>query len=154
MPPYAVAVEISRIVAGIGDGHTRLTLPVDPNARFFTGHTPTPMPSDPALRFHHFPVRFFWYDDGLFVVAAERRELIGRRVLRLGDLNADEALRAAESIVSADNEMGRRLGAADALAVPEVLQALGIAPVIELDGMKVTLDPVPFGASTPWLPKA
>src|SRR4051794_31013543 len=34
MPPAAVAVEISRIVAMIGDGHTRLTLPVDPKAGF------------------------------------------------------------------------------------------------------------------------
>src|SRR5262245_37322695 len=76
MPPAAVAVEISRIVAMIGDGHTRLTLPVDPNAGFFAGHTPTPMPSDPALHFHQFPVRFFWYDDGLYVRAATRTELV------------------------------------------------------------------------------
>ena len=50
LPPNAVVAEIARIVASIGDGHTRLTLPVDPNAGFFSGHTPTKLPDDPALR--------------------------------------------------------------------------------------------------------
>ena len=129
MAPAAVALEIARIVAMIGDGHTRLTLPVPENAGFFTGHTPTPMPSDPHLRFHQFNARFFWYEDGLYVRAATRPEWVGKRV------GAWELLTAAVApYVSADNEMGRRQAVADALAIPEVWQALGIAPMIGLEG--------------------
>jgi hypothetical protein len=150
-----VAVEISRIVAMIGDGHTRLTLPVDPNAGFFTGHTPTPVPPDPALHFHHFPVRFYWHQEGLFVLAAAEQTIVGWRVLRIGDRTAEEAMAAAGEIVSADNAMGRRLAAADALAVPEVLQALSIAPRLTLEGTDVglPLEPIKFGEAAPWLPK-
>lgn len=137
-----------------GDGHTRLTLPVDPNAGFFTGHTPTPMPADPALRFRHMPVRYFAYDDGLFITAAARPELAGKRVLRLGALSAEEAMKAAMAVVEGDNEMGRRMNAANALAVFEVLEALGIGTEVTLEGGEtVTLEPVPFGEPAPWLPK-
>src|SRR3954452_1085159 len=52
LPPHLVVAEIARIVASIGDGHTRLTIPVDPNAGFFLGHTTTPLPADDTLRFH------------------------------------------------------------------------------------------------------
>jgi hypothetical protein len=146
MPPAAVAVEISRIVAMIGDGHTRLTLPVDANAGFFSGHTPTPMPPDPALHFHQFPIRFYWYDDGLYVRAAVRKELVGRRVL-----GSEQLTGAVAPIVAADNESGRRVAVADALAVPEVWQALGIAPKITLEGgTEVALEPI----DAAWTPKA
>ena len=137
MPPAAVAIEISRIVAMIGDGHTRLTLPVPENAGFFTGHTPTPMPPDPALHFHQFPLRFFWYDDGLYVSAATRPELVGRRVI-----DGDRLTSAVAPIVAADNDSGRRQAVADALAVPEVWQALGLEPRIRLQGgEEVALQP-------------
>src|SRR5947209_11736643 len=91
LPPHLVAAEIARIIASIGDGHTRLTIPVDPNAGFFSGHTTTPLPADDALRFHPLPVRFYRFADGLFVTAAQNPALRGGRVLRLGTMNADEA---------------------------------------------------------------
>jgi len=48
LPPHVVVARIAKIVASIGDGHTRLTLPVDPNSGFFLGHTTTPLPADDA----------------------------------------------------------------------------------------------------------
>jgi hypothetical protein len=145
MAPAAVAIEISRLVAMIGDGHTRLTLPVPEKAGFFTGHTPTPMPPDPALHFHQFPVRFFWYDDGLYVSAATRAELVGRRVV-----DGERLTGAVAPIVAADNDSGRRQAVADALAIPEVWQALGLEPKIKLNGgEEIALEPT----DAAWAPK-
>ena len=40
-----IIVELTRIVAAVEDGHTRLTLPLDPEAGFFRGHSSTPEPA-------------------------------------------------------------------------------------------------------------
>src|SRR5947208_11308013 len=101
LPPHFVAAEIARIVASIGDGHTRLTLPVDPNAGFFSGHTPTKLPDDPALRFHHLPVRFAWFADGLVITSAANRSLIGHRVSRIGTKSVEEAVKAMDPLAAA-----------------------------------------------------
>src|SRR3954452_24267611 len=118
LPPHVVVAEIARLVASIGDGHTRLTIPVDPNAGFFLGHTTTPLPADDALRFRPLPVRFYRYADGLFITAAEDAALRGRRLIRLGTMSADEAMAAMMPFVSADNDSGRNLGVAETLAMP------------------------------------
>jgi hypothetical protein len=158
LPPHVVVAEIARIVASIGDGHTRLTIPVDPNSGFFLGHTTTPLPADDALRFHPLPLRFYRYADGLFVTAAENVALRGRRVLRLGTMTADEAITAMMPFVSADNDSGRNLGVAEMLAMPEMLHAAGItsgAKSLEIvtAGGALTLIAPPFGTAVPWLAK-
>jgi len=158
LPPHVVVAEIARIVASIGDGHTRLTIPVDPSSGFFLGHTTTPLPADDALRFHPLPVRFYRHADGLFVTAAENAFLRGRRVLRLGTMTADEAIAAMLPFVSADNDSGRNLGVAEMLAIPEMLHAAGItvdAKSVEIvtDGGTYTLVAAPFGTAAPWVAK-
>jgi len=158
LAPHVVVAEIAKIVASIGDGHTRLTLPVAPNSGFFLGHTTTPLPADDALRFHPLPVRFFRYADGLFVIDAANAALRGKRVLRLGTMTADEAIAAMLSFVSTDNDSGRNLGVAEMLAIPEMLHAAGITAdarraEIVTEGASVTLTPPPFGTPAPWLPK-
>jgi peptidase S41-like protein len=155
LPPHLVAAEIARIVASLGDGHTRLTIPVDPNAGFFSGHTPTKLPDDPALRFHHLPVRFAWFADGLVITSAANKNLIGHRVARIGTKSVDEAVKAMAPLAAADNDGMRRMVIADFLAIPELLNAAGIAPStdrVTVDG--VVLDAVPFGAEVPWLAKS
>jgi hypothetical protein len=156
LKPYEVMAELSRIVAMIGDGHTRLTLPIDPKAGFFTGHTPTPLPSDPALRARHLPVRFFWFDDGLFIRDAADRQLIGAKVLRIGSDDVAIALEKMKPYVSADNETMKRMVVADYLAMPEMIAGAGIAPAVDridivTDKGAVTLEPIPFGSPAPWL---
>jgi hypothetical protein len=158
LPPHVVVAEIAKIVASIGDGHTRLTMPVAPNSGFFLGHTTTPLPADDALRFHPLPVRFYRYADGLFITHAKNAALRGKRVSRLGTMSADEAFAAMIPFVSADNDSGRNLGIAEMLAIPEMLHAAGItanAKSVEIvtDGASFTLTPPPFGTPAPWLPK-
>jgi hypothetical protein len=137
LPPHVVTAEIAKIAASIGDGHTRLTLPAD---------------------FRHLPVRFTWFGDGLFVTSAEKKSLIGRKIVRIGLLPVDDALKAMAPFAAADNEVMRRLVVADLLAVPEMLHAAGIAASpdrvdLVVDNAKVTLEAIPFGADAPWLPK-
>ena len=158
LQPYAVVAELSRIMATLRDGHTRLTIPVDPNAGFFLGHTPTPEPKEPALRLRHLPVRFYWYDDGLFVRDAADERLIGAKITGIGATDVAVALEKMSRYVSADNEWQKRLLVADYLVLPEFLAASGIATspeAVELrtDKATVTLDAIPYGTPAPWLDK-
>ncbi|HSP13597.1 MAG TPA: hypothetical protein VLV78_02465 [Thermoanaerobaculia bacterium] len=156
MKPYEVVAEIARIVGLVGDGHTRLTLPIDPNAGFFIGHSPTPLPADPALRVRHLPVRFFWFEDGVFIRDAAERKWIGAKVLRIGNDDIETAMRKMTPYVSADNDMQRRLNVADDLSMPEMIAAAGIAPTPEridlvTDRGALALEPIAFGSPAPWL---
>jgi hypothetical protein len=158
MKAFEIIAEIARIVALVGDGHTRLTLPIDPNAGFFTGHSPTPLPADPELRVRHLPVRFFWFEDGVFIRDAADGAWIGAKLLRIGNDDIDTALRKMTPYVSADNDMQRRLNVADDLAMPEMIAAAGIASTPEridvvTDRGTIALEPIAFGAPVPWLKK-
>jgi len=155
MAPHLVAAEMARIVASIGDGHTRLTIPVDPTAGFFSGHTTTKIPDDPDLHFRHLPVRFTWFSDGVFVTSAANRDLVGKRVTHIGSMTIDDAINAMAPLASADNDAMRRGVITDLLVVPELLHATKIAPSADRVNVNgVTLDAVPFGAAVPWLEKS
>src|SRR5262245_31744195 len=60
---HQVIVELARIVALIGDGHSRLDLSDGPN-----------------VGFRRYPLRLYLYSDGLFVQAAEDAQAVGARV--------------------------------------------------------------------------
>src|SRR5262245_47903041 len=68
---HEITVELARILAMVGDGHTRLTLPFDPGAGFFTGHTSTAAPRIPGLVFRHYPIRLGWFADTLWVIRTD-----------------------------------------------------------------------------------
>jgi tetratricopeptide (TPR) repeat protein len=104
-----IIVGLMRIVAMAKDGHTG----VFPHAFFRTGV---------------YPLRFYLYRDGLFVKKAspEYGEAVGARVVRIGNSTAEDAVRIAGQIVSADNEMGAKENAPLLLAIPEILAGLKI----------------------------
>ena len=109
---HQIIVELARIAASIGDGHTNVA--------------PT---RDPKVGFRALPVKLYLFKDGLFVRAAERghAELLGARVVKIGDLAVEEAINRAREIIGRDNEMGVRFFAPHLLAMPEVLHALGLS---------------------------
>ena len=119
MQPHEVIVEMARIVATLGDGHTRLTLPLDPSLGFIQGHAPTAKPKDPSLMFTAIPLRFDVRSDGLFTTD-------GRRVLRIGNMSAAEAIEAVTPVAHGDNEWQKKEVVAGYLALPEVLAARGV----------------------------
>lgn len=158
-----IAVAIAELVAGVGDGHTRLTLPVDPAAGFFGGHSSTPDPKVEALKFHQLPIRLYLYEDGLYVrrVGRAYARAAGARVLRIGGMSADDAMRAVRPVVQRDNETQIANLLPDFLVVPEVLAARGVtrdpaAATFEVETpagrrMRLELSAVPLGGAVDWV---
>lgn len=110
---HEIILEMARIVALAGDGHTNIY--------------PT---RDAAVGFRTLPVALYLFRDGLYVRAAHRihADLAGAKVVRIGDATVDEAYGRVRPYVGRDNEMGIRFFAPHLLAIPEVLHAAGLAP--------------------------
>ncbi|MEO8578073.1 MAG: S41 family peptidase [Gemmatimonadales bacterium] len=108
---HQVIVELQRVAAMIGDGHSN----VGPWR-------------DSVIAFHSLPIALYWFEDGLIVRAADsaRANLIGARVVEIGDMPIDSAIALVRPLVSHDNEMGIRAFMPFFLAMPEILHATGI----------------------------
>ena len=74
-----------------------------------------------------FQIRFYLFEDGIFVTAAaaEYKDLIGKQVLRIGNFSAAEAAKMGASVKGADNEFGQKEGI-QYLVNAVVIHALGI----------------------------
>ncbi len=129
---HEIVVELMRLVASVGDGHTHMGLG-----------------QDPKLAFRRYPVRLYFFRDGLFVrgAAPEHARLAGARVLKIGNATADEAYRAVLAVTPRDNEMGARMVAPFLLVTPEVLHALRLVEdmerarfVFEVEGKPVEVE--------------
>lgn len=107
-----VIVGMMRIVAMIGDGHTR----IDPR-------------KDERFRFPSLPLKLYLFEDGLYVRAAapQQAALVGARVEAIGGVPVEEAIRRAGEISSRDNAMGPRLFVPLYLAMPDILHALDLS---------------------------
>jgi tetratricopeptide (TPR) repeat protein len=132
-----IIVEMARIVAMVGDGHTNLY--------------PT---RDPKVGFRALPVKLYFFKDGLFVRAAEKEQaaLVGARVVKIGDLTAEQAYSKVRDLIGRDNEMDVLFFAPHLLVMPEVLQALGMSSstenvrlAIEKNGKQQTVELRPSG---------
>ncbi len=133
---HQVIVELARIVALVGDGHTNIA--------------PT---RDSAIGFRTLPVKLYLFRDGLFIRAADRQHgnLAGAKVIRIGQATPEEAYRRVRALIGQDNEMDARFFAPFLLAMPEVLHALHLSTerdsaefVVERSGRqwKVRLGPL------------
>jgi tetratricopeptide (TPR) repeat protein len=134
---HQIIVELARIAASVGDGHTNVA--------------PT---RDPKIGFRAYPLKLYLFKDGLHVRAAAREHaaLVGARVVRIGDAPVERAYDAVREIVGRDNEMNVKFFAPSLLAMPEVLHALGLvadmeaAPfTFERDGRRWTASLRPAG---------
>ena len=107
---HEIIIELSRLVAMIGDGHTELWL----------GHD--------AIGFRQYPLRVYLFEDDLYLQAAESRyaDFVGKQVVRIGNCSATEALKKVGKVLARDNEMYLKAYTPRYLIVPEVLNALGI----------------------------
>jgi hypothetical protein len=110
---HTIILEMARIVALAGDGHTNIY--------------PT---RDGAIGFRSLPVALYLFRDGLYVRAAHRihADLAGARVLRIGEVAPEEAYRRVRPYIGRDNEMGVKFFMPHLLAIPEILHAAGLAP--------------------------
>src|SRR5262245_52547047 len=113
---HQIIVELARIVALIGDGHTSIDL-LD----------------DLMLDFRRYPLRLYQYSDGLFIQAASAScaEAAGSRVVAIGDTPIDQAYAAVRRLVSRENELRVVHNLPDLLVIPEVLHALNLITNME-----------------------
>jgi hypothetical protein len=106
-----IIVGMMRIAAMVGDGHTR----VDPR-------------KDKAFGFRSLPLKLYWFEDGIIVRAARPayRDLLGARLEAVGGVPIAEAIRRTSAIISQDTFTAVRQLVPLYLAMPDVLQALGL----------------------------
>ena len=107
-----IIVGMMRIAAMVGDGHTR----IEPR-------------KDKAFGFRSLPLKLYWFDDGIYVRAArpDQRDLLGARVEAIGGVAIADAIRRASELVSAETVSGPHLFVPLYLAMPDILQALGLS---------------------------
>ena len=124
------------MVAELHDGHTYV-LPINvPNMERW------------------FPVRFYAFPDGLYVtsVAPEYADLAGKRVLKIGALDADTAIAKAVAMQAANNPLAAREGvvwlsnAAIAEAIGAALNGTMSVTVANAGGTTLTKTLAPFEA--------
>jgi tetratricopeptide (TPR) repeat protein len=104
-----IAVGMMKLIAMVRDGHTSL----NPNQFARSGV---------------YPIRFYQFSDGIYVqkAAPAYAELVGAKVLRIGNLTTDAAMAAIAPVVAADNEMGVLDIGPMLLSLPEILSGLKI----------------------------
>ena len=138
---HQIIVEIARIGAMIGDGHSGLR----------------PL-RDPKLNFRFYPIKLYHFKDGIFVQSADKSfaSIVGARVLKIGDTPIDEVYKATAELVPRDNEMTLKNLTPFLLSQAEVLHALGFVQdmenaefTIENNGKRrvVALAPMPLGST-------
>ena len=123
-----IIVEIMRIVAMIGDGHT--FVPV-----FHFQHDTGEFPD-----FRHYPVKFYWFPDGLYVLQADAMysSIVGGRVIKVGKVSADRAYEAVSHIVPHDNAAQIKWMTPFYMSLAEVLDGLGL--VDDLEAVPLTVE--------------
>ena len=148
-----IIVEMMKIVAMVGDGHSNIY--------------PT---RDEKIGFHSLPIKLYLFKDGLFIRAADKAhaELVGARVIKIGTFSSDETVNRVAPLIGHDNEMGIRFFAPSLLAIPEILNAIGLSQAddratftIEKNGRQQTVELAASGpvekmgddTDVSWLPK-
>jgi Tetratricopeptide repeat len=133
-----IIVGMMRIVAMVKDGHTLII----PREYFRAGV---------------YPVNFYLFSDGLFVrkAAPEYAEMVGGRVVKIGNASVEDALKLAAPAAFADNEMGIKSLLPTLLMIPEVLSGLKINDnkqklnvVVETGGKQRTFELKPMASFT------
>ncbi len=125
-----IIVELARIVAKIGDGHSYMSL------------------LEPPISFRRYPIKLYEFPDGVYVVSAEPKykAAVGGRVVEIGSTPFEQAYRALAEIVPRDNAMQVKWMAPNYATIAEVLDGLGLANDIENLALTVIKDGKPVKA--------
>ena len=134
---HQIVVEMARIAASIGDGHTNIA--------------PT---RDSKIGFRSYPLKLYFFNDGMFVRAAtiEHKDIVGARVTKIGRFSVETAYNVVCEIIGCDNDMDAKFFAPFLLTMPEVLHALGMiddmnsaAYTLDIQGKQVVVVLKPYG---------
>ncbi len=109
-----IVVGMMRLVASIGDGHTRA---------FPHG----------SLGYRRFPIEPYWFSDGLYVAAAAEpyRKAIGAKIIQIGGTDTDTVFEAVKPLVPAENRAILKSATPLYMITPEILYGLGIVPEMD-----------------------
>ena len=129
------------------------------------GHSGAWAMAQPGERLHAWPIWLWDFPDGLRVVEARAPDddLIGARLVQVGDVTVEEASAAVEPLVPRDNDSTLRANLPMYLTVPEVLDELGLrepgGPGLTfelLDGSmrELTSEPLPMPDFFAWVTEA
>lgn len=136
-----IRAELLKLVASIGDGHTR----VQSQGR--------------ADAFHPLPLGLYWFQDGIYVISAsqEYSSLLGGKVQQVGSKGVEDAVRALTPLDPHENDAELHNDLPARMITPELLYAMGVTESPESarvtvkapDGASVTKDlrPLPAGAA-------
>jgi len=115
MQSHEIIVELAKIANAVGDGHSGM--------RF----------GDPAINFPQIQLILHWLEDGMFVKAApgSLKEVVGTKLIRIGNTPIDEALSKIAPLVARDNDQGLKFASAILLTMPKVLHALKLTDSTE-----------------------
>jgi hypothetical protein len=107
-----ILVEMMRIVASIGDGHTRT------------------YPSAKPVNLSSLPLVMRWLEDGLIVIAIspEYAQAVGTKVVRIGDHPVEEVYEAVQPLIPADNDMQFLNDSPMLMSMPAILYGLDLIP--------------------------
>ncbi len=124
----AIVAELTRIVARLRDGHTRVTLPLNEKSGFFLGHARTPAPNIPGLEFRPLPVRLKIARDGVIIYAADRAhsDIVGKTVSAIAGMPIAKVIESVTPYVHRDNGYQLQYQLPDYLVLPEFLAAAGV----------------------------
>jgi hypothetical protein len=105
---HQVVVEMMRLVAIAGDGHTGVSPPA-------------------KLAFRRVPLMLAWFRDGIFVVAADEghAELLGAQVLKIGAVEVGEAAARVATLFANENDSWMKVGVPARMTMTEALHGLG-----------------------------
>jgi len=129
-------VAFFQLVALPGDAHTT----VQPN---------------PARPLHFYPIELYSFEDGLFVRRADSAHaaLVGARVVRFGNVSADEAMTRVATIIPHENDWWVRAWGPFWLTAVEMVHGLGLTAdpnrltlTVERNGKQETVTLTPAGA--------
>ena len=132
---HQVVVEIMKIVAMIGDGHTGVRWGMIAQTGML-------------------PVTFYVYEDGVFVqkAANEYSAIVGGKIIKVGNVAVDEAIEKLKPYMWRDNDMGVKSAVPWYLASPQILHAVGLSAskdsaefTILRDGRETTIELKPTG---------
>ncbi len=146
---HAIVVRLTKLVAMIGDGHTSVSW------------------TSQRYPLRNYPISLSNRPDGLFVagITTARKEsnrghtnylrALGARVVAIGGVEIEEAKRMVVQLIATDNDVWPTFRLPAFLTVPEILNALGLAPdmnhgrftVEDEAGRQFDLDLAPLTAS-------
>lgn len=108
---YEILVDLMKITAKIGDGHTFIRPP-------FSGQ----------LKLHIYPFKLFVFEEGIFVVQTSKDydKVLGKQLTHINNIPIEEVVKKVSKTISVDNKIGLLERLDFNLMLSEVLEVLKI----------------------------